>query len=245
MIIQYYADSLGMPRPNLVTMNQRYIHLLREALTKAFSDEEICILDRSRGGATLTDLYKMFCEDSAYIEENADVLIIHGGVVDCAPRPVPLFLRNMISRMPGFIKKKIISLIHKNRSRILKAGFTYYLTDKKKFRAVLENWLKQASEKFYRIYFISIAPTNEGIEKHSPGFSKSINEYNSIAKNTIVQFQNPKIVFVDVHDLFNNCGYELDQLVVKEDGHHLTPLGHRVCAAELIRRELSLSKKNA
>src|ERR1051326_4751730 len=132
MIILYYADSLGMPRPDLVDMNQRYIYLLQQWLEKQ-TGEEIFVLDRAKSYSTIDTLFESYNEDHEYISARKDVLIIHDGVVDCAPRPMPRPVRDLISQLPGFIRKKIITIIHNNRSRLLRSGFRYLFTSVKKY----------------------------------------------------------------------------------------------------------------
>ena len=121
MIIFYYADSLGMPRAGLVGMKDRYIYLFQEWL-KSQTDEDVFVVDRAKGFSTIISLYSDYKNDIGYFTGKKDVLIIHEGVVDCAPRPLPLFVRNSISRLPAILKSRIVRFIHNNRRQMLKPG---------------------------------------------------------------------------------------------------------------------------
>jgi preprotein translocase subunit SecA len=190
-------------------------------------------------------LYSLFKHDEDYITGSKDILIIHDGVVDCAPRPIPQFFRKLIARLPRQVREKVIRYIHKNRAKILKAGFRYYFTSRKKFKKILTGWLSEASNKFSRIYVINIAPTIPAIEKHSPGFSASIKEYNDIIKEIIDQLKFENTFLVDVHSILLNSEFDMEELILKEDGHHITPLAHSLFANELIRLEAAYTTIHA
>jgi hypothetical protein len=237
MIIQYYADSLGLPKPGYVNLQQRYIYLFK-AWLQQHKEEEIFLVDRAKGGGTIEFLYSQFQHDEEYIVGHKDLLIIHEGVVDCAPRPIPLRLRKVISALPSPVKRRIIQCIHKHRSGILKSGFCFYLTSKKKYKSLLKEWLENASAKYSRIYVLNIAPTNSQIEMHSPGFSQSIQSYNEIMREVIDDFEGNKVYLIDSYRLLLDSGLSLDDLIIKEDGHHITARAHILYANELIRLEM-------
>jgi hypothetical protein len=244
MILQYYADSLGLTRPGYVELNERYIFLLERWLRRHY-DEEIFVINRARGAQTIDKLYAVFKEDQEYILGKKDILIIHEGVCDCAPRPIPLWARNTISRLPSFLKSRIIARLHKNRSKLLKNGFVHFLVNKRKYEIILREWLLKALPDFDRIYILNIAPTIESMEAHSPGFSKSIKEYNAIIKKVISEINSDKIFLIDTHSILSNNSMPLGALITPEDGHHLTAKAHEIYAAELIALEKQFVKVSA
>jgi acyl-CoA thioesterase I len=235
MIVQYYADSLGLPRPGIVELKQRYIYLF-EAWVRENRTKELFIINRARTGCTIDKLFEVYKEDVSYIEEEKDVLIIHEGVCDCAPRPVSKKVRNIISRLPAFLKIRIISYLHKHRASLLKKGSVHYQVDKKEFRETLEQWLADATKKFKRIYLFNIAPTNNEIENHSPGFGKSIEDYNSIMKELVEAINDPRITIIDIYSLII-AKQNIDEYITKEDGHHITVVAHQLYADMLIEME--------
>lgn len=236
MIVQFYGDSLGLPRPGIVQPGERYIYHFTSWLKSASSDE-VYLADRCRGGATVDKLFEVFTEDEGYYQGDKEILLIHVGVCDCAPRPIPLRLRNFISKMPAGLRKKIINYLHRNRAKLLKKGFVYYNTDKRKFEELLTKWLETAIASFKRIYIFNIAPTNEDMEQHSPGFQDSIKVYNNIISKVVGTINNEKISLINVNAIISGSEYPFDDLIVKSDGHHLTALAHRIYGQELIKLE--------
>lgn len=240
MIVQYYSDSLGLARPGHVELNNTYIYIFEKWLRDSIG-EDVHLINRARRAFTIDKLYEVFKEDEEYIHGEKDVLIIHEGVCDCAPRPVSKGLRRIISMLPGFIKIRIISFLHKNRSTILRHGWRSYLVSKKEFERVLHQWLSEARMTFKRIYVLTIAPTNLEIETHSPGFSASINCYNNIIKQVVKDLNNDKIQIIDVYSFINSLK-NIDDYIIKEDGHHITAKTHQLIAESLIGLEKSWGK---
>ncbi len=235
MIVQYYADSLGLSRPGFVELNQRYIYLFERWL-KENKPGELFLINRARRGYTIDQLSAVYFEDEEYIAGTKDVLIIHEGVCDCAPRPVSKKIRGIISKLPGFLKFRIISYLHKNRARLLRKGSVHYLVEKEDYEKLLTTWLQDAVTKFNRIYLLNIAPTNEGIENHSPGFGKSISEYNKIIENVVTAINSPVIKLVDIYSLIAGQA-NIDEFIIREDGHHITVKAHQLIADKLIAME--------
>jgi len=236
MIIQYYADSLGLPRPGFVYLDERYIYLFERWLREKDNNADIFLINRARRGSTIDQLYEVFKEDEEYIKGEKDILIIHEGVCDCAPRPVSSRLRKLISKLPPFLKHRIIHYLHNNRAKILKRGFIHYLVNPQEYERILTEWLSGAIKNFKRIYVFNIAPTNRDIEAHSPGFSASIKAYNGIINKVVADIDNSRITIVDVYSIINQYK-EIDDLIIKEDGHHITALGHKMYAEMLIEME--------
>lgn len=235
MIIQYYADSLGLPRPGVVNLRQRYIHVFEQWLKENLK-EDIFIFDRARTASTIEKLYEVFNEDEGYIEGEKDILIIHEGVCDCAPRPISASLRKFISGLPGFLKKRVIHYLHKNRAKLLKRGSVHYLVSREDYEKILIQWLEKAIKNFKRIYIFTIAPTNEGIEAHSPGFGASIVAYNNVIKKVVEAINDKRVQVVDVYEIIRQSA-SIDDFIIKEDGHHITSVAHTMYANQLIELE--------
>ncbi len=231
MIVQYYADSLGQSRPGVVKLSERYIYLFFKWLEENYR-EEIFVVDRSHGGATLRELYDYYIKDVVYISEEKEILLIHAGICDCAPRPLPLYLRNFVSSLPSFLRDRIVFFLHKYRSTLLRNGFVFYRTTKIMFEKTLTEWIKHGIDHFKITYVINIAPTNQQTENQSPGLSKGINTYNQVIKNVIDEFPESKVKLIDINFLLRNEP-DLDQLILKDDGHHITSFAHRLYFQEL------------
>lgn len=234
MIVQFYADSLGLARPGYVKLDERYIYLFQKWLQDKYK-EEVFLADRARGAHTVEALFKWFEEDEGYFAGTKDILIIQEGIVDCAPRPIPLWFRNMVSVMPHPIKFRIIRFLHNKRAFLLKNGFRHFLVSKEKFGACYRTWLQKASKDFKRIYVFNIAPTTAEIETHSPGLTESINAYNAILTDIAASGHIPNLTLINIHDLLKQTPSIEDYIL--EDGHHITALAHRIYAQQLIEHE--------
>ena len=241
MIVQYYSDSLGLQRPGIVTLQQRYIYIF-EAWLKLSYNEDVFLTNRARRGFTIEQLFEVFLEDEEYLTGERDILIIHEGICDCAPRPVSKRLRNVISVLPGFLKIRIISFLHNNRAAILKRGMGSYLVDKKRYEEILTKWLSIAKMNYKRIYLFNIAPTNKQIEAHSPGFSNSIDAYNKIISKAVLDQNDNRIHLIDVHSIIKK-NENIYELITKDDGHHLTAVGHKLYADCLINLESTFKER--
>ncbi len=224
--IRLYADSLGLPRLNFVTDADRYINLLCDWIIKNKKAEKVYLLDRSRANNLIGNLYSYFKEDNTYFD-SADILIIHEGVCDCAPRPVPNKIRNLISRMPDFIRKRIVNSLHNNRAIMQRNGFKFFLTKPKSFYNLYKLWLSELDNIHTQVIIFNIAPTNSRTENHSPGFTQSINSYNVIFDNLSKSIRSKNVHFINVHDVIQTKN-NINNYIIEEDGHHITKMGHQL-----------------
>lgn len=240
--IALYGDSLAMPRKAIVKYHERYIYLIQEWISKNKSPEYIELKDKAKGSVTILDMLEQYEHDSGYFEFPADVLILQSGVVDCAPRPVAQETREKISRMPSFIRKMAIKYLHKNRSKILQKGNAHVRVERELFYNSVKQFLQRALKDYKRIYVINICPTNEKTEQHSPGFTANINEYNALLKKAIEETGSKNVFLVDVNKFINERFKNIDDYILKEDGHHLTPLGNKIIAEEIISKESAYLK---
>jgi lysophospholipase L1-like esterase len=238
MTVQLYSDSLALTRPGVVGFGERYIDIFEQWLGSA-SGQRVFLINRARRGNTIDKLYEVYLEDDEYLPEQRDILILHEGICDCAPRPVAPTVRRLVSKLPGSIRKKVISWIHHNRARLLNGGFRYHLTDEKEYRQILTQWLTHARDKYAGVYVLNIAPTNAGTESHSPGLGASIETYNRILASVIeeVAGKDGNIKLLDVHGAILSDPEGPDACIVKEDGHHITRRGHMVIGKLLIEAE--------
>jgi acyl-CoA thioesterase I len=224
--IRLYADSLGLPRLNFVTNEERYINLLYDWILEKKNAEKVYLIDRSRANNLIGNLYSSFKEDNSYFDP-ADIIIIHEGVCDCAPRPIPNKVRNLVSRMPDILRKRIISYLHNNRATMQRNGFKFFLTKPKSFYNLYKQWLNELEGTNTQVIIFNIAPTNSMTENHSPGFTQSINNYNVIFKNLSDSIKSKNIHFINIHDIIISKD-NINEYIIEEDGHHITKKGHQI-----------------
>lgn len=241
-IVKVYGDSISLPRPqDGISFGKEYGFLVYDFLRREVESESF-YLNRSIGGAKVKELFDLYSRDLIYFNGKG-ILIIQCGVVDCAPRPVPMFIRELISIQPDFIKWRIVKFLHNNRSRILKAGFGTRATPPTKFRKVYKKWLSYALEREELVIVINIAPNTDEIENHSPGFRKSIEEYNRIIKEIVDEKKSEKLIHIDVFSKILEFDPDRKFIINQKDGHHITLDGHKVYAEEIEKKIRDYFKK--
>lgn len=235
--VRFYADSLGLPRTELNINNEdRYISIVNQYWENKYASHPE-ILDRARGNMSIIDIYRWFNEDCWYFGNDIDISIIHNGIVDCAPRPIPKQVRRVIAILPQFIQKPIIKLLHNNRALLLKLGMKFHVTSSGNYYRIYKQLIEKAIATSKIVYIINIAPTNSKIEYHSPGLMESINKYNSIINNIIDDLKDKNIILIDINSYISSTEFEIDELVNPEDGHHITKMTHKILANMIINFE--------
>lgn len=233
--IALYGDSLACARQNVVDTFERYI-----AITDIFLRNKhfnyIELRDNAIGGATLPELFNMYMKDNSYFSLPGDILIIHSGIVDCAPRPISDGTRNKISKLPGFIKNIAIKYLHNNRRRLILKGKGYVRTDKRIFQNTLKNFLEHASLNYKKVLIINICPTTPEFEEHSPGLSDSILLYNTIISSTIKTLNYGNVEEVDIYNKIGKSKDAITKFIVEKDGHHIHPITHKLISEAIIEK---------
>lgn len=234
-----YSDSLGLPRSrDGILCSQIYSELFRSWIEMNRKDSKVYLFNRSQGGIKLRQLWGLFQMDSAYFGSSGEkIMVLHCGIVDCAPRPIPDWLRYIISRFPGKMQRPVVHFLHNNRPRILKSGLMWRATRPERFSFLYKQIVTKATAQFSRVYIINIFPTTDNIETHSPGLSRSIEWYNDIIRQVINETKADNLIFIDVHKFIRESHCELQSIINKTDGHHLTVQGHRLLFDLLIEKE--------
>lgn len=235
--IHVYGDSLSLPRAvERMHAADTYPELVRRALEAARPDSRVELHNRSRGGAPIGDLYRLFSEDEAYFEAGPDaLLVIQCGVVDCAPRPVSPRLRAGIGRLPVPLRWLVVKCLHFLRPFLLTAGLRWSATEPEPFEATLTRWLLRANKRFGTIYVINIAPTVPAIEAHSPGLAQSIVSYNASIARCIAAIPPRTVRLIDVHQAISQEPGGIERYINPRDGHHITADGHRFYAKLIVK----------
>lgn len=196
MRIFILTDSLSLPRKHddgEVLWNQIYPNLLKEKF------KEIEFIHVGIGAATIGDLYNQL---NYYVNINPDVIILHCGIVDCAPRSLGRIELEIVKKLHIFrFVKHFFKLFRKYR------GLTY--TTEKKF----DYFLKLFKTRFpnSKLYTIGILPGCEDYNKQVPGVSKQIEKYNNILA------ENTNYISVD----------EIPRSGIISDFHHMNIEGHK------------------
>jgi acyl-CoA thioesterase-1 len=232
--IALYADSLGLPRQNKVKYEERYLYLVQEKLQESLGLRKIEIKDRAKGAATIEDLYTQFCHDNSYYDLPGDLLILQTGIVECAPRPVNEKTRKIISKLPIWLRERVIKFIHNNRRKLIERNLGLVRMDKNKFQNLYSEFLNYASKLYKNIFVISICPTNPAFEKRSPGFTNNINKYNEVIQTEISKLAAENVFYININKTIMLDYANIDKYILKEDGHHITPMTHAIIATQII-----------
>ena len=227
-----YGDSLACPRQGIVNSNERYLALVEGYLRKNFSECFIEVRDKSIGGATIQTLFNQYAQDNTYYSLPGDILIIHSGIVDCAPRPVNEETKRKIGNLPEFLKKRVISYLHNNRAKLLNKSGGYVKTEFQSFNKMLGDFIQHAASSYEKVFVINICPTTVEMEQHSPGFTSNIKRYNDCIK-LLTQKKN-NVTLINTYDYIMENYTCIEKYIVKEDGHHIHPSTHQWIANQII-----------
>ena len=172
------GDSVSMPRPEIgLTFEDTYAGILDGKGMKSY-------LYACYGSDRVKTRKEHFCKILPYLKnERYDFAILHIGIVDCAPRVIPLWMRTLLGGFPALIKKHAVSLLHNNRSTIMKIHSFRYASPEEYANYI--SWFVASLLSISKtVIIIGIAPIPPSLEEHSPGLSKSIKEYNDILRIT-------------------------------------------------------------
>ena len=236
LMIRVYGDSLGMPRAaSDVRFDQTYAELFCAWLRTVRPNAQVHLYNRSQGGASIRKLFNEYQMDSIYFgKPGGDILVLQLGIVDCAPRPIPGWLKLLIGHLPSPFRTPIVKLLHQFRPNLLRMGCRWRTTSRSAFSCLLGKWLKKAAADFTRIHVVSVMPTTPEIEAHSPGLSESAESCNCDIQEAIRATGAANIQFIDAHRI---AAQNPAQFIDASDGHHLTAEGHRLLGELLIQNE--------
>jgi|TARA_Y100000310_G_scaffold330112_1_gene401219 hypothetical protein len=164
------------------------------------------LIHLSLGGFTISEIldqsgyYKMFYPD---------VVIIHVGIVDCAPRVLSKLQREIFSRF--YLGRIIIKIIKKNPTifrRIIKKVYTTPI----KFEMQIKRLFSIFTNNPIFIAIGIIIPNDQKYKIQLPGIHENVQYYNKLLKKYF------KSRFISVNDIPKEC--------VMADCVHLTDKGH-------------------
>jgi hypothetical protein len=214
------GDSLGMPRQQAdVNINDTYLYLLQTRWYEKYG--QVIVWPLIRGGARLQDL---IIEFQGYFlpyigHKKIDVCIVHLGIVDCAPRPLPFLMRSGLSQVHPWLRSKMANFLHQNRERLSRIGWSFRLTSPNKFNKLYSNFLQLLSLQCGRIYCINMPPALEDTYLHSPGLKDSIVRYNEIINKVASTIDGIKVI-----DVFNK--FQEDPKYYVTPDLHITKEAH-------------------
>jgi len=226
-LVLVYGDSMCLPNVgDQVAVRDTYPELLADY--QASLGLKARVYSRGEGGRTIKDHWTRYKDDRNFFSPAPDdLLIIHAGMVDCAPRPLPQKWRRRLERQPGFIRRPIVSFIKNNRPLMLKWGLVFYKTDPPAFKKFIEEWLDHAARLYAHIAVIAIPPIGQAAEDLSPGWRKNIVLYNQLMAGAAARHQRG-VYFVPLHEALSQSEEKFNECISPRDGYHLQKKGHQL-----------------
>jgi hypothetical protein len=226
-VILVYGDSMCLPSIlDNVPVGDTYPELLAETQTRRGIKTRL--YSRGEGFRTIVEHAARYTNDQHFFPMGPDdLLILHVGMVDCAPRPLNDKWRSRLDRSRGFIRNPLIRFIRKNRAFLLTHGFAFVKVQSPIFQQRLEEWLDHATRLRARIIVISMPPITQAAEDLSPGWRKRIAEYNRIIVDAVARHPG-RVQLIPLHEILARNLESLQEYVSPLDGYHLVHKGHRL-----------------
>lgn len=231
MRIVIFSDSLGRPHPELpdperTEYEDTYGYKLRRRLAPAH-EVEICYsgsMDSERAAAN-----HLSRDQVAF--RRPDIVILHLGINDCAPRIFKKGQRHIIFRdwFPKRVRWAILRLIHRFRRPLTQYIFRgrvhvpihEFQRNLHKIQEVIKNYSPSC-----HFLALSIVPTFPSLAQRSYNFNVNVARYNEVLHEVFGE---------DYIDLETLLGGEPEEYLVS-DGIHLTPKSHAIIAEHLFKR---------
>ncbi len=199
------TDSVALPRDyksGIVKWEETYLYKLKNYSTN------FEVINLSLGGGSIKDIRNQI---NYYKILRPEVVILHCGIVDAAPRAFGRLEIEIIKKLRLFrFSQPFISFLRKYRS--------HHYTNPKMFEKILLDIRKEFGSKYF--FSIGIIPSCDDYEKKLPGISKCISIYNNVLeKNTI---------FISLDGIPREA--------VLDDFHHINELGQSYIYNKIIEK---------
>ena len=229
MKIAILADSLALPRQKEAgdtPYETTYPFLLERDLRRKWGHDEIGIIERGLRRRTIENVV----EDWFEIVElrKPEVVVVHVGIVDCAPRVFLRKERDFVERLrPARLRAPILNFAHEHRRRIVQLRKKVYVSPER-FEAGVDRVIELAGKcNLKSLVFVNIISPPVEMEERSPGFLKNVETYNRLLEN---KGQHSNVTVIDLNRLLSLNG---GTKALTVDGIHLSPEGHRLLANAL------------
>ena len=238
MKIVVMADSLAMAREGEtnVAFDATYPYLLDQSLRRRFHAEAPLVIERGMRRRTIEYVLDEWYE--LVDLRKAEVVVVHVGIVDCAPRVFLRRERQFVENLrPGFLREAILSNVHRHRRAIVKMRKKVYVPAER-FNTLVAQVIEKAKQsKLRSLVFVNIITPPLEMDERSPGFIDNVASYNEILKT---QSKGDRVHLIDLDQMIKAAG-GVEQLTV--DGIHINETGHEMLAKEIESHVLSLIEK--
>ena len=229
------ADSLAMAREGEtnIPFEATYPYLLDQWLRQRFQAAAPMVIERGMRRRTIEYVLDEWYE--LVDLRQAEVVIVHVGIVDCAPRVFLRRERQFVENLrPVFLRESILNNVHRHRRAIVNVRKKVYVPADRFNRLVGQVIERAKQSKLRSLVMVNIVTPPAEMDERSPGFIKNVGVYNEILKS----YANGEgIHLIDLDRMIKEAG-GVEQLTV--DGIHINETGHIILAKELENHILSL-----
>jgi lysophospholipase L1-like esterase len=235
MKIVIMADSLAMAREGEtnVPFEATYPNLLEQSLRRRFGSQSPWVIERGMRRRTIEYVLDEWYE--LVDLRKPEIVVIHVGIVDCAPRVFLRRERQFVENLrPAFLREAILSNVHRYRRAIVKTRKKVYVPPDR-FNALVGQVLARAkASKLRSLVVVNIITPPAEMDERSPGFIENAGVYNQILKT---HAEANGVHLIDIDRMIKEAG-GVEQLTV--DGIHLNETGHAMLANAIESHILSL-----
>ena len=228
MKIVVMADSLAMPREGETNtpFEATYPYLLDQSLRRRFQSEAPMVIERGMRRRTIEYVLDEWYE--LVDLRKPEVVVVHVGIVDCAPRVFLRRERQFVENLrPTFLRESILSNVHRHRPAIVKMRKKVYVSVDR-FNALVGQVVAKAKQsKLRSLVMVNIITPPAEMDERSPGFIRNVGIYNEILKT---HAEADGVHLMDLDGMIKAAG-GVEQLTV--DGIHINETGHAMLAREI------------
>jgi acyl-CoA thioesterase I len=235
MKISILADSLALPRckewyneKSDVPYEHTYPYTLDRSLKEIYGERSPIIMERGMRARTIVDVGSDWWEMVQL--RSPEVVIVHVGVVDCAPRLLLQKEHDFVDKIrPIKLRDKILDVLSKNRRKLITLFPNRVYVPFATFEERVHELVRLAeTDGVKRLILVNIIKPTEALEFRSPGFRKNVDLYNSCLYKSSVG--KASVSFVDLDKIIADHG---GAEVLTTDGIHINSQGHALLADRL------------
>jgi len=235
MKIVVMADSLAMAREGEtnVAYETTYPYLLDQWLRQRFGSQAPLVSERGMRRRTIEYVLDEWYE--LVDLRKTDVVVVHVGIVDCAPRVFLRRERQFVENLrPGFLRRFILDYVHRHRRAVVNMRKKVYVPPERFNALVGQVMAKAKASELRSLVIVNIITPPAEMDERSPGFIRNVGIYNEILR-THAEANGAHLI--DIDRLIKEAG-GVEQLTV--DGIHINEAGHKMLAQEIEKHVLSL-----
>lgn len=212
------GDSLGMPRPmDAVSYEDTYPYLLMHSRDDLEIIPRFCRANDTDRQASTQKLN----DDILWLKP--DIVCLHLGIVDCAPRLLGKLENKVVSLLPSSFSSKLLRFLSKRRAWFTKVRPKVYVSQDR-YEENLKIILNSVQRCNAKSIIVGIMMPPQKLRERSYNFGRNVEVYNNILKQLSVAF---KATFLDVNSFLKPESH------LCNDGIHLNQAGSALLAKKL------------